>query len=48
MSIPETMKAVYLVEPFKLEVREVSTPKIERDTDVLVKVHTKSVCAART
>lgn len=46
MSIPETMKAVYLVEPFKLEVREVSTPKIERDTDVLVKVHTVGVCGS--
>lgn len=46
MSIPEMMKAVHLVEPYKLEIREVPTPKLEKDTDVLVKVHTVGVCGS--
>ena len=46
MNIPEKMRAVYLVEPQKFEIREEPVPKIGKDTDVLVKVHAVGVCGS--
>ena len=46
MNIPETMKAVYLTEPQTFEIRQEPVPKIEKETDVLVKVHTVGVCGS--
>ncbi|MCI9134500.1 MAG: alcohol dehydrogenase catalytic domain-containing protein [Lachnospiraceae bacterium] len=46
MQIPEMMKAVYVVEPCKMEIREIPTPKLEKDTDVLVKVKAVGVCGS--
>lgn len=46
MAVPVMMKAVYLTEPRKLEIREVPVPELKNDTDVLVKVHTVGVCGS--
>jgi len=43
-AIPETMKAVTLVKAFDIKVADVPTPKIEKDTDVVIKVTTAGLC----
>jgi threonine dehydrogenase-like Zn-dependent dehydrogenase len=47
-SIPATMKAVVLKEPFNIKIEEVPTPKVEKDTDVVIKVHMAGLCGAST
>lgn len=42
--LPATMKAVVLKEPYKIKVEDVPTPKIERETDVIMKVHMAGLC----
>ena len=44
MSIPESMKGVVLVEPFKVQVREEPTPRIQEDKDAIIKVHLAGLC----
>lgn len=46
MNLPETMNAVYYVDDDVLEVREVSMPKLENDTDVLVKTKAVGICGS--
>jgi L-gulonate 5-dehydrogenase len=44
--IPEKMKAAYLVQPRKFEIREVETPKICGERQVLVKTKAVGVCGS--
>jgi hypothetical protein len=46
MAIPETMRAVILKESYTVAVKDVATPKIKEDGDVLVKVHLAGLCGA--
>ena len=43
-SIPETMKAVVLKAPFDIKIEQRPTPKIEKCTDVIIKVHQAGLC----
>lgn len=43
-SMPETMKAVAFVEPHKVEVVERPTPKIEAESDIILKTITAGLC----
>jgi glutathione-independent formaldehyde dehydrogenase len=40
------MKAVVYKEPKKVEIEDVENPKIERPTDVVVKVTTSAICGS--
>ena len=40
------MKAALLTEPGKFEIRQLPDPKIENDTDVLIRVKTVGVCGS--
>lgn len=46
MQIPELMKAVYMVGPQKLEIREVPVPEITNENEVLVRVRAVGVCGS--
>ncbi len=46
MEIPSMMKAVYLTAPKTFEIREVPTPELTGEKDVLVKVHAVGVCGS--
>lgn len=43
-SMPETMRAVAFVEPNKVEVVERPTPKIEAESDIILKTITAGLC----
>lgn len=45
-ALPATMRAVVINGPFDVKVKEVPVPKLEKDTDVLIKVHLAGLCGA--
>ncbi|KAM0755389.1 GroES-like protein [Meredithblackwellia eburnea MCA 4105] len=44
--LPATQRGVVQVAPFQIEVRDVPTPKIEEDTDVIVKITASALCGS--
>ncbi|TXT11080.1 hypothetical protein VHUM_01831 [Vanrija humicola] len=45
-ALPATMRAVVINGPFDVKVKEVPVPKLEKDTDVLIKVHLAGLCGS--
>lgn len=44
VDLPKTMKAVVLEAPYKVAVKEVPTPEIKEDNDVIVKTKLAGLC----
>lgn len=45
-SLPPTMKAVIVKEPFNVKVEEIPTPKIQQPNDVIIKTSIAGLCGA--
>lgn len=43
-ALPQTMKAVTWQSPYTVKVAEIPTPKIEKDTDLILKTSTAGLC----
>ena len=44
MTLPETMKAVVFHGPYKIAVEQRPVPKIEAETDIIIKVKYTALC----
>lgn len=45
-ALPDTMKAVVLEAPFKVAVKDVPTPKIEKPTDIVIQTTVAGLCGS--
>lgn len=45
-ALPETMKAVMLEAPFKVAIRDIPTPTIEKPTDVVIQTTVAGLCGS--
>lgn len=44
VAIPETMRGVVIKAPYNVKVETLPVPKLQADTDVLIKVHVAGLC----
>lgn len=44
--LPETMDAILFKHPYKVAVEQVSTPKLQTEGDVIIKVHLAGLCGS--
>ena len=43
-TMPQTMRAVVLKKPFEVKVEQVPVPRIQADSDVIIKVQQAGLC----